>query len=343
MIDHQVRDTAAGRLRGLSVIALCVVALLASGCMLKPEDLPSVRAGGGNDYQITVRFGSVMNLPTGADVKMDGLRVGEVEALKRTPKGVDVTIGLTRDARIPVDAGAVIRQDTVLGDTYIALVSDPGGARAESRFLEPGSVIPVSRTTSPPQLEDTLAVLAYFVNGGSIQKVQDVMGGLNRALPPLRDLQKVAKVTAVDLRNLSVNTRELDRAISGLDNTAVSLNDRAAELRDLFSVEGVHYFEGIFTKVFSHISTILPSIGSVFEGGLWMIPMLESLANASSSIRNIWDTAPQATTKLSNFLRITLAPFLENPRVEIIDVRGPGGDSQIGDVENLMRMLGAIR
>lgn len=331
------------RLRGLSVIAMCI-AFMISGCSLTPEDLPSVRAGGGNDYQITAQFGSVMNLPTGADVNLDGLRVGQVEKLTRTSDGVDVTIGLKRDARVPADADAVIRQDTVLGDTYIALIAESDAGPGRSRFLEPGNVIPLSRTTSPPQLEDTLAVLAYFVNGGSIQKVQDVMGGLNRALPPLQELQKVAKVTATDLQNLSVNTGELDRAISGLDRTAVAFNDRATELRDLFSVEGTHYFEGVFTKIFSHISTILPSIGSVFEGGLWMVPMLESLADASESIRNIWDTAPQATTRLSNFLRVTLAPFLENPRVDIVDVRTTtGGKNQIADVETLMRMLGAIR
>jgi hypothetical protein len=95
--------------------------------------------------------------------------------------------------------------------------------------------------------------------------------------------------------------------------------------------------------VLKYVGTLLPSIGSIFAGGMWMIPMLNSLSNTVALGRGIWDQAPNDAEKLSNFLRRTILPFLQNPSVNIVSVSTDDGTELIGNVENILRMLGAVK
>jgi virulence factor Mce-like protein len=329
-------------IRALGLAVTAAVAIVTAGCSFGPNELPSVRAGVSSDYEATLEFSSVLNLPPGADVVMNGLRVGQVQDQEPGDKGIDVTVGLTDDIKIPADVRAIIRQNTLLGDTYIALTpNDEPGAGAQ--YLGDGGVVPVERTTSPPQLEDTIAVLAYFVNGGSIQKVQDTMATLNKTMPPTDDIRKLASVVSVDLKDLAGNTTEIDRMLEGFNGVSLSVTDRSDQLRAVFGDEGVYYWKRVAKSLVGHISTLLPSVGSIFEGGLWLIPMLNSLADTAEAGRGTWDRAPEVTTQLSNFLRTTLLPFSENPSVNITSVRTDGGKQLIGDATTILRMLGAVR
>ncbi|WP_051026898.1 MlaD family protein [Nocardia higoensis] len=331
--------------RGLrrSVAAACLaLALAVTGCALSPDDLPSVRSGVHTDYTVTLRFENVMNLPSGADVLLGGLRVGQVQGLTATPDGIDVTVGLAANTEVPADAGAIIRQNTLLGDTYIALIpsTEP---HPEQGFLGPGSTVPLERTTSPPQLEDTIAVLAYFVNGGSIQKMQDTMATLNRTMPALEDVRRMAGTVAVDMADLAAGTAELDRLLNGVNDTATAVVDRSAEWQAVFSEQGTHYWHNVARAVVAHISTLLPSVGSIFEGGLWLTPMLNSLADTAESGRGIWGDAPATTVRVNNFLRTTLLPFAQRPAVDVTSVSTGTGDELIGDATSILRLLGAVR
>ncbi|MFE2998614.1 MlaD family protein [Nocardia sp. NPDC059246] len=328
------------RLRaGVGALALCCSVGVTSACSLGPNDLPSVRGGIGDAYSVTVQFASVMNLPTGADVMMDGLRVGEVHDVDASKQTVAVGVRLKAGTKVPADIRAVIRQDTLLGDTYLALEHDPN--TAVTGYLQPGGTVPVSRTTSPPQLEDTMAVLAYFVNGGSIQKVEDAMSKINRVMPDLPDVRNMASVVAGDLHDLSSNTGEIDRILDGFNATAVAVDDKGSVLSTMFSEPAASYWRQLAGKMLGHVSVLLPAVGSVFEGGIWMVPMLNSLADTGGDIRDIYDVA--SSDKLTSFLRDTLLPYIQHPSVNIRSVESANGDQVIGDVENVLRMLGAVK
>ncbi|MGY4103758.1 MlaD family protein [Nocardia sp. R16R-3T] len=324
----------------ISAAALCCgVVVTGAACSLGPNDLPSVTGGIGDSYNLTLQFASVMNLPTGADVMMDGLRVGVVHAVDVSNQDVTVAVQLKAGSRVPADARAVIRQDTLLGDTYVALDHDP--ATAITDVLQPGGVIPVSRTTSPPQLEDTMALLAYFVNGGSIQKIEDAMSRINRVMPNLPDVQNMASVVAGDLHDLAKNTEQIDRMLDGANATAAAIAARNSSLAEVFSQHGVRFWYLTAKDAIAYLSELLPSIGSIFSGGIWMVPMLDSMADAGGEIRDIYDVA--SSDKLTNFLQNTVAPFVNDPSVNIRSVQSANGDQVIGDVENVLRMLGAVK
>ncbi|MCR5978389.1 MCE family protein [Gordonia jinghuaiqii] len=332
------------RLRGLVHLALAglCAALVLNGCSLSPHDLPSARVGVTTDYRVILKFASVLNLPVGADVQLDGLRVGTVESTHDSDSGVDVLVGLNASVKIPADSHAIIRQDTLLGDTYVALTPPPPSSRP-IEFLTEGSVVPQTQTTSPPQLEDTIAVLANFVNGGSIQKVQDTMATLNTTLPALQDVRSMATTVSLDLGNLAEGTAEIDRLLNGLDATSLAFVDKSDKIAGVLAPESVHYFKRVAQSVLSHVSTLLPSVGSIFIGGMWLVPMLESLADTAEAGRGIWDQAPRAADRLTEFLETTLFPWIERPAVNVTSVSTTDDRQLLDDTKTVLRMLGAIR
>lgn len=323
--------------RGLRAAAALALVLVASACSLRPEDLPSVRGGIGDGYEISIEFASVMNLPSGADVIMDGVRVGEVRDVEIQDDSVAVVTGIRSDTRVPASIQAIVRQNTLLGDTYVALVRDPQGTEGE--YLPEGATVPIERTTSPPQLEDTMAVLATFVNGGSIRRIEQVMGQVNSVMPDVPEIRRLASTVAVDLDDLGGRTAEVDRMLDGLNATATTLDRNADSLNTIFDDGTVHYWRRLAVDVVSHIGQILPSVGSLYEGGLWLIPMFESLADTTDISRG----TPSAAVDLSNFLRTTLIPFAQNPSVDVVAIDSAEGDQLVSDAENILRMLGAVK
>ena len=316
----------------------CTLAL--SACSIGPDDIPlSASTDGG--YDLTLEFTSVLNLPAGAYVMMDGLKVGEVESLDVSGPAVAVTVNVKSDTEVPADVRAIIRQNTLLGDTYVALdrsASTPGGD-----VLSEGGVVPVAQTTSPPQLEDTIAVVANFVNGGSIQKAEEVIAKMNHVMPAQQDLQRLAAVAAGDLHDLADNTYEIDRTLAAFDQTAVAIDSQADITNAVFAPSSMRFWYLEATKIVSYVATVLPSIGSIFEGGMWLVPLLESAAADVDSGRIIWDGGAVATESVSNFVRTTLLPFLQQPSVNIKSVEVGSDGAALGDLDNLLRSLGAVR
>jgi virulence factor Mce-like protein len=325
----------------VGAIVLGSTVVTTSSCSLGPNDLPFFRGGSGSGYDVTLEFASVLNLPSGAYVMMDGLEVGAVRTVDALGRQVRVTVKLQDGARVPSDVRAVIRQNTVLGDTYIALDHDPNNA--VTGYLEPGGTIPADRTISPPQLEDTIAVLANFVNGGSIQKVEDAMGRINTVMPAMVDLRNLSSTVAVDMSDLAQHTGEIDRLLTGLDATAVAINNKSSTLSTVLSDSALHFWRRWAENIVAYVSLVVPSVGSVFEGGMWLVPLLTSLADSAGAIRTVVDEGPSTTEQLSTFLRTTILPFAQHPAVNIRSIDSAAGDQLIADVEQVLRMLGAVK
>jgi len=328
--------TAFQRFAALTMAIIAVVGV--GGCSLNPGELASTVRSAGEGESITVQFADTLNLPEGSDVTFNGTKVGAVTGVTLRGDHVDVRAKLTGKVRIPVDVTASIRQNTVLGDPYVALAATSGG----TDFLEPGDVVPLAQTTSPPPLEDTLAVVSNFVNGGSIQNMQDVIRTMNTALPDTGQTKRMAKISAIDLSSLSDNTDLLDGMIRGLDATSRTVISHLPALEAMLSDEGMHYWSQL-SKLFSGIGIVLPSIGSVFEGGYWLMPLLTGLDDNIVTVRQGIDAVGSNQQLLQQFLSESLFPFIRKPGLEIVSASTPAGKEMIGDVTKILRMLGAVR
>ena len=192
-------------------------ALVLSSCASLNVDavpLPGSHVSGG--YDIVIEFANVLNLPERAKVVMDGTKVGVVTNVVLTGSGVDVTARIDHDVAVPSNIHSVMQQATVLGDTYVALERAPGGESAVP--LGPGGRIPIRQTTSPPQLEDTIANMANFIGSGSIERAQNSVIKINRITPPRPEIRAMASRAAVDLSDLSNNIDTVDLWLKGLSD-----------------------------------------------------------------------------------------------------------------------------
>ncbi|WP_455358219.1 MCE family protein [Streptomyces sp. SYSU K21746] len=88
-------------------------------------------------------FSDVTSLEEGDDIRVAGVRVGEVEDIAIKDRTLaEVTFTVTRDRPLFTTTGAVIRYRSLVGQRYVALTEGAGG----SERLAPGGRIPLSRT-----------------------------------------------------------------------------------------------------------------------------------------------------------------------------------------------------
>jgi phospholipid/cholesterol/gamma-HCH transport system substrate-binding protein len=88
-------------------------------------------------------FSDVTGLETGDDVRVAGVRVGQVQDIRIKDRTLaEVTFDVTRDRPLLTSTGAVIHYRNLVGQRYVALTEGAGdGSR-----LAPNSTIPLSRT-----------------------------------------------------------------------------------------------------------------------------------------------------------------------------------------------------
>lgn len=113
---------------------------------------------GGPGISLTARFDRIDGLGAGADVRLAGVKVGQVVAQRIDPETFLAVLTLRVDAglRLPTDTSAEIQSEGLLGGKYVALV--PGGA---DRILRDGQEITI--TQSAVSLESLLGRFIFSV------------------------------------------------------------------------------------------------------------------------------------------------------------------------------------
>jgi ABC-type transporter Mla subunit MlaD len=187
-------------------------------------------------YRFKVSFGEATQLAHEADVRISGVPVGKVKDIQtnsRTGRS-DATIELKPEyAPMPADAHAILRQKTLLGETYVELT--PGTSRAakipDNGRLAQGQVAPtveldeILRTFDPKTRQ---AFQTWFQS--QAQSIDGRGADLNAALgnlaPFAQDTEKVLAILdgqKAAVRQLVRNTGEVFTALSERDGQLASL------------------------------------------------------------------------------------------------------------------------
>src|SRR5690242_4269953 len=106
-------------------------------------------------YRFHTSFAEAGQLALEADVRISGVPVGKVKAIAPDPETgrADVTVELQpRYAPLPSDTRAILRQKTLLGETYVELT--PGTAAAPA--VPEGGALPASRVSDTVELDEIL-------------------------------------------------------------------------------------------------------------------------------------------------------------------------------------------
>lgn len=321
----------------VSIVSLIMITTTASCAAINVNSLPAL--GGASGYDVTIEFSNVLNLPGQAKVMMDGVQVGLVRGVAVAKGRVDVNARINNGVVIPSNVRAILQQATVLGDIYVALERDTDSPIAGR--LRPGGTIPVERTTSPPPLEDTLARLAMFIGSGSIQRLQNTVIGINRAMPPEEDIRKIASQVATDLSDLSNNIDVVDQMLNGLSGTAAVMRSSIPKFQVWVSPEGQKLWFRVL-DLMKYVSILLPSFGSVYTGGYWLVPFFNSFGNALDAVTRSKRAIEHEIPAWRRLFTDYFLPQDKYPAINITSVIGPDGRELLPNVHDVLRIIGAM-
>jgi phospholipid/cholesterol/gamma-HCH transport system substrate-binding protein len=232
-LDH--RTQAPNFRRG--ALALLATASLLAGCSaagfngMYQVPLPGGADLGDHPYRVTAQFGNVLDLVPQASVKVNDVSVGKVEKIELATDNVTavVTMIVNGDVELPGNAGAELRQSSLLGEKYVQL-REPVGVAPQGSLTD-GAVITIDRTNRNPEIEEVLGALSLLLNGGGVGQLQAIVKEVNLALsgnePELR-----AFVSNVDkvVSDLDSQKSNIIKAIDALNRLSGSLVEQTANL-----------------------------------------------------------------------------------------------------------------
>lgn len=324
-----------------SIAGLLFGALALSSCAalnVNAMPQPGKTYRGGQD--IVIEFENALNLPDRARVVLDGTTVGVVTKVEPTSRYVDVTARIDSHVSVPSNIHAVLQQATVLGDIYVALERSQTDDQAVSA-LSPGGRIPLAQTTTPAPLETTIANLANFVSSGSIQRIQNTMIGLNRVQPHGEGaLRKLVSQVSADIEDLGKNIDLVDRWLQGVSATGEVMHARIPTFVDWFSPKGMRAFDETL-RMSGYVGTLFPSLGSVYSGGYWLVPLLNSLADGFGALQHSKWAFEEEYPAWQRLLTDFFLPQDKYPAMNITSIIGPDGRELSGNVQDVLRILGA--
>jgi virulence factor Mce-like protein len=206
---------------------------------------------------VTLRVDRVGNqLTERADVKVRGLKVGQVDAVSADASGATVLLSLQPGMleQIPANVSARLIPKTLFGEKYVSLVLPDGpaasplaagdvipqdrseAAREVERVLD--GLLPLLQAVEPQDLATTLGSLSQALAGrgenlgDTLVRLQQLTGGLRPAIPDLQeDFTQLADFSG----NLAAAAPDLLDALEDFTVTSRTVVEQRRQLDELFT------------------------------------------------------------------------------------------------------------
>lgn len=277
-------------------------------------------------YRFNVEFREATQLAKQADVRISGVPVGKVVTLAPDPKTglTKATIALTpKYSPIPRTARAVLRQKTLLGETYVELtpgthrVGDKRYGLKENGTLAPGRVAPtvqldeIFRAFNPKTrqaFQDWMQRQAVALSG----RGQDLNNALGNLAPTAEDANALVQVLNSHeqaVRQLIRNTGTVFNALTARDHQFASLitnsnrvfNTTArqnAQLKEIFRVFPTFQNESrlTFNRLAGFAQNANPLVTQLRPAARQLSPTLQDLQRLSPDLKGLFrDLGPLIT------------------------------------------------
>lgn len=310
------------RVLPLLVVGLIVIAAVATF------------AGGGGGRTVTADFPRTVSIYAGSDVRVLGVKVGQVESI--TPSGTTVKVTMTYDSavKIPADAKAAIIAPSVVGDRFVQFTPVYQGGPV----LEDGARLGTDRTAVPLELDQIYQNLNDLaVALGPDGANQD--GALTRLLRSTsRNFGGQGKQFSETIRNLSKFTTTLDnnkdelfgtarqievfvKALADNDQTVRDFNDSLASASDLLSDERADLAAALrnlataVTEVRTFVRDNRTALSRNIKG---LVNVTDILVRQRKALDEVLQVAPTALTNLYHTY---------NPSAGTLDTRANLGEN----------------
>ena len=267
-------------------------ALMLSGCDFEIYDLPLPGGAdvGDGAYRVSVEFRDVLDLVPQSAVRVDDIAVGRVEEVELKGYTAKVTLLLRKDAELPDNAEAEIRQTSLLGEKFVSLSApdDPSTGK-----LSDGDVIGLDRTGRNTEVEEVLGALSLLLNGGGVGQLKIINEELNQTLGGRTGtIKSLLRQLRTFMTQLDGSRNEILTALEQVDTLSKSVNANTDTL-DLALDE-------------------LPGAIRTVEGQRDdLIKMLRALANLSGTATRVIQASKQGTIDSLNALLPTLRGFAD--------------------------------
>ncbi|MFC5286040.1 MCE family protein [Actinokineospora guangxiensis] len=206
----------------IGIVSLLVIGLVLTAAVYS-DDLPVI--GGGTTY--SAEFREAAGIQADDEVRIAGIKVGSVSDVELDGDRVVVSFRV-KDAWVGDRSRADIKIKTLLGQKFLSL--QPDGAEV----LDPGTRIPLERTTAPYDVLEAFRGLADTVNEVDTEQLAesfeviaetfaDTPDEVRSALTGLRSLSKTISSRDEELAALLSNTRQISQTLADRDAELVTL------------------------------------------------------------------------------------------------------------------------
>jgi phospholipid/cholesterol/gamma-HCH transport system substrate-binding protein len=175
-----------------------------------------------------------------------------------------------KDVKMPANVEVDVRQTSLLGEKYIALVPPETGTASLGR-LKDGAVIPLSRTGRNPEVEEVLGALSMLLSGGGIGQLKTISVEMNKMLNGRQD----------QARHLLTN---LDQLVGGL-------NEQKSDL--ISAMESINRLAATLVKEKDVIGEAIDSMGPALKvlnrqhrALVTMLRQLDKLGDVGTKVLN---------------------------------------------------------
>ncbi len=187
-------------------------------------------------YRVSASFAEASQLATEADVRISGVPVGKVKLIEPDAKTGRSLVTMELDAKyspLPSDSKALLRQKTLLGETYVELT--PGTEKAKK--VAEGGRLPAGSVSETVELDEILRTFDPSTRAAFQEWMQtqaQAIGGHGRDLnDAFGNLGPFAEDAAVLVDILNRQEPAVRRLISNTGVVFEALTERDGQLREL--------------------------------------------------------------------------------------------------------------
>jgi virulence factor Mce-like protein len=313
-------------------------------------------------YRFQTSFGEATQLAKEADVRISGVSVGKVKTIVTEPDGrSDVTIELeNRYAPLPKDAKAVLRQKTLLGETYVEL--SPGHKSAGT--VPENGTLPASRVSPTVELDEIFrafdqktrdAFQVWMQSQSQALKgrgadINDAIGNLapfavdtNVLLRVLNDQESdvrgVVRDTGTVFNALTARDDELAHLITNSNRVFSTTAERNQDLKEIFRVLPTFQRESTLTvnRLTQFARSTNPLVTQLRPAARELSPTLQQLSLLAPDLEALFrDLGPLTTASEKGLPALTR--FLDEFRPFLGEF-----DAPLRQLNPILRYLGAYR
>ncbi|MBQ0893735.1 MCE family protein [Micromonospora sp. U56] len=301
-------------------VATALLVAVAAGVIVLRDGTP--------DRRVVAYFSRAVGVYPGSDVRVLGVRVGEVLTVTPQGRSVKVTMSYHPGIDVPAEAQALIVPPSVVSDRYVQLTpAYAGGAR-----LTDGAEIPLQRTAAPMEIDDVYQALDDFnrtlgpaganrdgalsdlvATGranleGNGQNLHDTLDGLSRALTTLSDGRQDLFGSVANLQRFTTALARSDREVRAFNRQLADVAEQLAGQRDELAAA----LRNLATALADVTAFVKQNRAALTSNVAALTEITSVLVGQQQAVIEILDVAPLAVNNLA---------LSYNPRSGTLDTR----------------------